>query len=83
MKRRGKRRKGLLVHIAPLGDGDDEDGDGLIVDGVDDPKIANAIAECAGQFAGERFDVVSFARIYSSDSKQRASFLAIGASQRS
>jgi hypothetical protein len=42
-------RRGLLVHVTSLCNGDDEDGDGLVVDCVDHAKIADAITIRAGE----------------------------------
>ncbi len=54
----------LLVHVAPKADHFDVDDFDGVIDGIDDPDVADSQPETALQFTAERFDVVVIERVF-------------------
>jgi hypothetical protein len=76
------RRRFLIINVAAFGDGDDSDGNGLIVDCVDHAQIANPITVRAGEPLRALTLLPALGSV-SSDWKHRVSFLATDLSDRS
>src|SRR6185437_863936 len=68
----------LFVHVASLGDRDDKDGYGLIIDGVDHAQVTDAVAVGTGEFALEGFYVVAAQRVLFKGTKTAGEFFGGG-----
>ena len=53
-----------FINVAPEADHFDVDNLGIVVDGIDDPDIANSQPEAALQCTTERFYIVVVARVF-------------------